>query len=106
MCSSIDLDRQVRKSVAMDLSIWLAPAPSGAIRGIISDREFRRYADSSIPRFDLGRVNNLDPRLVLSRFTDIYANLPQQNKFKVRGEKSPDDGDWIYWGARMGDCVY
>jgi len=31
-----------------------------------------------------------------------YAETPIVRHIKVRGEKSPYDGDWAYWGARLG----
>ena len=31
-----------------------------------------------------------------------YAETPIVRHVKVRGEKSPYDGDWVYWGARLG----
>jgi len=31
-----------------------------------------------------------------------YADMPITRHVKVRGDKSPFDGDWVYWGARLG----
>lgn len=31
-----------------------------------------------------------------------YAEVPIVRHVKVRGEKSPYDGDWVYWGTRLG----
>jgi len=31
-----------------------------------------------------------------------YADTPIIRYVKVRGDKSPYDGDWVYWGERMG----
>jgi RNA-directed DNA polymerase len=31
-----------------------------------------------------------------------HDKTPIIRHIKVRGEKSPYDGDWIYWGTRMG----
>lgn len=31
-----------------------------------------------------------------------YAETPIVRHVKVRGEKSPYDGDWVYWGVRLG----
>lgn len=31
-----------------------------------------------------------------------YAEVPIVRHVKVRGEKNPYDGDWVYWGTRLG----
>jgi RNA-directed DNA polymerase len=31
-----------------------------------------------------------------------YADMPIIRHIKVKGDKSPYDGDWIYWGERLG----
>ena len=31
-----------------------------------------------------------------------YADMPITRHIKVRGEASPFDGEWVYWGARLG----
>jgi RNA-directed DNA polymerase len=31
-----------------------------------------------------------------------HADIPIQRHIKVKGEKSPYDGDWVYWGQRLG----
>lgn len=31
-----------------------------------------------------------------------YADMPITRHVKVRGDKSPFDDDWVYWGARLG----
>lgn len=31
-----------------------------------------------------------------------YEDMPIMRHVKVRGDKSPFDGDWVYWGARLG----
>ncbi len=31
-----------------------------------------------------------------------YADIPIVRHVKVRGAKSPFDGDWLYWGQRLG----
>jgi RNA-directed DNA polymerase len=31
-----------------------------------------------------------------------YADMPIVRYVKVKGNKSPYDGDWVYWGARLG----
>jgi len=44
-------------------------------------------------------------RMVFSdgeRVLNGYAEAPIVRHVKVRGEKSPYDGDWVYWGARLG----
>ena len=32
----------------------------------------------------------------------FYRDTPIRRHVKVRGEKSPFDGDWLYWGTRLG----
>ncbi len=44
-------------------------------------------------------------RMTFSAGTDTrihYADTPIVRHVKVRGDKSPYDGDWVYWSARMG----
>ena len=31
-----------------------------------------------------------------------YSDMPIKRHVKVRGDKSPFDGDWVYWGQRLG----
>lgn len=31
-----------------------------------------------------------------------HSETPIVRHIKVQGERSPYDGDWIYWGSRMG----
>jgi RNA-directed DNA polymerase len=32
----------------------------------------------------------------------LHADMPITRHVKVRGDQSPFDGDWVYWGARLG----
>ncbi len=32
----------------------------------------------------------------------LHADMPITRHVKVKGEASPFDGDWVYWGARLG----
>jgi RNA-directed DNA polymerase len=32
----------------------------------------------------------------------VYADTPIVRHIKVRGDKSPYDGDWLYWVKRLG----
>ncbi len=44
------------------------------------------------------RINFSDGTSTLIRYTD----MPIIRHAKVRGDKSPFDGDWVYWGERLG----
>jgi RNA-directed DNA polymerase len=46
-----------------------------------------------------GRVSFCDETSTLARHTDT----PIVRHVKVRGDKSPYDGDWPYWGQRLGN---
>ena len=32
----------------------------------------------------------------------LHNDTPIERHIKVKGESSPDDGDWVYWCSRMG----
>jgi RNA-directed DNA polymerase len=44
------------------------------------------------------RTNFSDGTLTLIN----YADMPITRHVKVKGDKSPYDGDWVYWGERLG----
>ena len=79
------MDRELRRQ----LTRWAAKRHSSKTYGWRRNRYWR----------DIDRC---------SRFTDgentlrLYAHVKIRRHYPVKGDKSPYDGDWLYWGTRLG----
>jgi RNA-directed DNA polymerase len=61
-------------------------------------RRSRRWHYQRYWRRQKGRIVFNDGKYTLN----YYAKTPIVRHVKVRNEKSPYDGDWVYWGERLG----
>ena len=63
-------------------------------------RKSRHWIVGKYWRLEIGRWSFGTPQGETTLFK--HAQIPIQRHIKVRGNKSPFDGEWLYWAARVG----
>jgi RNA-directed DNA polymerase len=88
-CSAKKVFQRLDKQTYYKLAQWATGRHPGKTAGWQYQRYWKR---------NRGRLTFGDGRF----FLKSHQDTPIQRFIKVRGEKSPFDGDWVYWSSRLG----